>query len=64
MALEEDQTDKRTKALKELTLVRNIHNLSPNVQAASDSDGINIVNALKSNALLQEVALQLEGFFL
>lgn len=64
MALgEEDQSDKRTKALKELSLVRNIHNLNPNIQTNSDSEGINIVNALKSNPLLQETLLQLEGFF-
>lgn len=64
MALgEEDQVDKRTKAIKELSLVRNIHNLSPNIQTNSDADGINIVNALKSSGLIIEVAMQLEGFF-
>lgn len=61
--IKEDQSDKRTKALKELTLVRNIHNLNPNLNTSSDSEGINIVNALKSSNLLQEIGLQLEGYF-
>lgn len=61
---EEDKVDKRTKALKELTLVRNLHNLNPAVSSPSDAEGINIINALKSDPILQSVALQLRGYFI
>lgn len=60
----EDERDKRTKALKELTLVNNLHNLHPSVLGSKDeNEGVAIVNALKSDKHLLKVAMQLEGKF-
>lgn len=63
MEIKEDPIDKRNKQLKELTLVRNIHNLNPSLSVQNENDGINIINALKSNNLVQEISLQLKGYF-
>lgn len=61
--LQDDQLDKRTKQLKELSLVRNIHNLNPNLNDNSEKDGVAIINALKSSSLVQDATMELEGFY-
>lgn len=58
-----DIVDQRTKSLKELSLVRNIHNLNPNLNDNNQQDGVAIVNAIKSSPIIQEAAMELEGYY-
>lgn len=60
-SLKEDKTDKQVKELKKLSLVNNIHNLSPNLNQNKEEDSVAIVNALKSDGIIKEAVLQLEG---
>ena len=59
----EDKTDKQVKNLKTLSLVNNIHSLTPQMQPQKAEDGVAIINALKSDSQIKEVYLQLKGYF-
>ncbi|HEC37730.1 hypothetical protein LCGC14_0732200 [marine sediment metagenome] len=57
-----DKTDKQVKELKKLSLVNNIHNLTPQLKTNKEEDSVAIINALKSDSLIKDVILELEGY--
>lgn len=59
--LEEDSVDKRTKRLKELSLVNNLHKITPQIQKDSEKEDVAIIKALRSSGLVESLILKLEG---
>lgn len=57
-----DKTDKQVKELKKLSLINNIHSLTPQIKTNKDEDSVAIINALKSESLIKDAIRQLEGF--
>lgn len=70
MAEEKDpETKKREKnlrkqeELKGLSLLNNIHKITPQIQQESDKEGVAIIKALGSSKIVQDSFLRLKGFF-
>lgn len=60
-AQEQDPIAKKSEQLKGMSLLRNIHKITPQLQADADKDNVAIIKALKSDSLVTETILQLEG---